>query len=160
PAVIVLHGTGPRNKGRKGFKRLGQRLACQGYVALAVGFRCTLEDTYPASIQDVETALAWVLKNAAKDQIDKERLGVLGFSCGGTRGCLLGMKKSGQVRAVVSYFAPSDLIRLHKTAKGIEGWFIAYMLEQWFGGPPHGKVRAKYEAASPLTHVHKNAAPL
>jgi acetyl esterase/lipase len=160
PAVIVLHGTGPRNKGRKGFTLLGQRLARQGYVALAVGFRCTLEDTYPASIKDVEAALDWVRQNAAKYKIDKDRIGVLGFSGGGTLGCLLGMKKPVRVRAVVSYFAPSDLIRLHKTAKGIEGWVIATMLEQWFGGPPHGKVRAKYEAASPLTHVHKEAAPM
>ena len=160
PAVIVLHGTGPLNNGRKGFRLLGQRLACQGYVALAVGFRCKPTDAYPASIQDVEAALDWVLKNAAKYRIDKERIGVLGFSGGGTLGCLLGMKKSGQVRAVISYSAPSDLIRLHKTAKGIEGWFIATMLEQWFGGPPHGKVRAKYEAASPVTYVHKKAAPM
>jgi acetyl esterase/lipase len=79
PAVIVLHGTGPRNKGRKGFTLLGQRLARQGYVALAVGFRCTLEDTYPASIQDVEAALAWVLKNAGNYKIDKARIGVLRF---------------------------------------------------------------------------------
>jgi acetyl esterase/lipase len=159
PAVIVLHGTGPRNKGRKGFTLLGQRLARQGYVAIAVGFRCKLEDTYPASIKDMEAALAWVQQNAAKYKIDKGRIGVLGFSGGGTLGCLLGMKKPVRVRAVVSYFAPSDLIRLHKKAKGIEGWVIATMLENWFGGTPD-EVRAKYEAASPWTHVHKGAAPM
>jgi dipeptidyl aminopeptidase/acylaminoacyl peptidase len=159
PAVIVLHGSGPRNKGRKGFGLLGQRLARQGYVALAVGFRCKLTDVHPASIKDVEAALAWVLKNAARYKIDKDRIGVLGFSGGGTLGCLLGMKKPVRVRAVVNYFAPSDLIRLHKTAKGIEGWVIAYLLEQWFGGTPD-KARAKYEAASPVTYVHKKAAPL
>jgi acetyl esterase/lipase len=159
PAVLVFHGTGPLNRGRKGFKLLGQRLARQGYVALAVGFRCKPEDAYPASIQDVEAALTWVLKNAAKYKIDKDRIGVLGFSGGGTLGCLLGMKKPVQVRAVVSYFAPSDLTRLHKNAQGFPGKVIATMLEKWFGGPPH-KVRAKYEAASPLTYVHKAGAPL
>jgi acetyl esterase/lipase len=159
PAVIVLHGTGPFNKGRQGFRLLGQRLARQGYVALAVGFRCKPTDAYPASIQDVEAALAWVQQKAARYQIDKGRIGVLGFSGGGTLGCLLGMKKPVQVRAVVSYSTPSDLTRLHKKAQTIQGMIIARMLEVWFGGTPD-KVPAKYQAASPVTHVHKGAAPV
>jgi acetyl esterase/lipase len=159
PAVIVLHGTGPFNKGRKGFRLLGQRLARQGYVALAVGFRCKPKDTYPASIQDVEAALKWVQQNAAKYKIDKGRIGVLGFSGGGTLGCLLGMKKPVHVRAVVSYFAPSDLIQLHKNAQGFQGRLIAAMLEKWLGGTPQ-KVRANYEDASPVTYIHKEAAPM
>jgi acetyl esterase/lipase len=159
PAVIILHGTGPLNNGRQGFRLLGQRLARKGYVALAVGFRCKPKDAYPASIQDVEGALKWVRQNAAKYEIDKARIGVLGFSGGGTMGCLLGMKKPVQVRAVVSYFAPSDLTRLHKKSQGFEGWVIARMLEQWLGGTPD-KVPAKYKDASPVTYVHKEAAPL
>jgi acetyl esterase/lipase len=159
PAVIVLHGTGPFNRGRKGFRLLGRRLARQGYVALAVGFRCKPTDVYPASITDVEAALAWVQENAARYRIDKGRIGVLGFSGGGTLGCLLGMKKPVRVRAVVSYFAPSDLIRLHKNAQTIQGMIIARLLELWFEGPPD-KAGAKYKAASPVTHVHKGAAPL
>src|SRR5262249_48733690 len=71
----------------------------------------------------------------------------------------LGMKKPVQVRAVVSYFAPSDLVRLHKKAQGFEGGVIGGMLEAWFGGTPD-KVPAKYKAASPVTYVHKEAATM
>jgi acetyl esterase/lipase len=159
PAVIILHGTGPLNNGRKGFRLLGQRLARKGYVALAVGFRCKPKDAYPASIRDVEAAVKWVQQNAPRYKIDKGRIGVLGFSGGGTLGCLLGMKKPVQVRAVVSYFAPSDLIQLHKNAQGFQGRLIAAMLEQWLGGTPQ-KVRANYKDASPVTYVHKESAPL
>src|SRR5262249_22892573 len=145
--------------GRQGFGLLGQRLARKGYVALAVGFRCKPTDAYPASITDVEAALDWVLKNAARNRIDKGRIGVLGFFGGGTLGCLLGLKKPVRVRAVVSYSAPSDLIRLHKKAQTIQGLIIARMLELWFEGPPD-KTGANYKAASPVTYVHKQAAPM
>src|SRR5262249_25006558 len=125
PAVIVLHGTGPLNKGRAGLTGVGLGLARKGYAALGVGFRCRPEDAYPAGVEDVKAALTWVgTKEAAKYRIDSDRVGVLGFSGGGALGCLLGMKKPVRVRAVVSYFAPSDLAHLHRQARGLPGFIV------------------------------------
>jgi acetyl esterase/lipase len=155
PAVVVLHGTGPLNKGRKGLTALALELAEKGYVALAVEYRY---DVYPRSIEDLNAAMKWLRAKAGKFKIDTDRVGVLGFSGGGTLGCLLGMKKPVQIRAVVSYSAPSDLALLHKQAGGIQGYVIRYRLENLLGGSP-AKAAKKYAEASPVSHVHKDAAP-
>jgi dipeptidyl aminopeptidase/acylaminoacyl peptidase len=155
PAVVVLHGTGPLNKGRKGLTALTLELAQKGYAALAVQYRF---EAYPGSLEDVNAALKWLRAQARKFNIDTDRVGVLGFSGGGTLGCMLAMKKPVHIRAVVSYSAPSDLALLHKKAGGPLGFIIRRRLENMLGGSP-AKVAKKYAEASPVSHVHKGAAP-
>jgi acetyl esterase/lipase len=159
PTIVLLPGMGPLTKGRKGLTGLVLDLAQKGYVALAVQFRLPSEAPYPAAMEDVTAAMKWLRANAAKYGIDKKRVGVLGFSGGATLACMLALKKPDLVRAVVSYFAPTDLALLHKQADGFKGWFVRNSLEAMFGGSPAKKMK-KYKEASPITHVHKGAAPI
>jgi acetyl esterase/lipase len=179
PAVILLHGTGPANQGKKGMLPLAQELARQGYVAIAVSYRCKPEDAFPAPIGDVQCAIHWVRDHANQYKIDKDRIGVLGFSGGGTLACLLGMngtnwngnngpvQRDPCIRAVVSFYAPTDFPQLHQVhqakikANGIgflqkaESSYIILALENWLGGPP-AKVPQKWAFPSPMTYVTKN----
>jgi acetyl esterase/lipase len=160
PTIVLLCGMGPGSKGCKGLTRLVLELAQKGYVALAVQFRLPSQAPYPAAMEDVTAAMNWLRANAAKFRIDKDRVGVLGFSGGATLACMLALKKPDLVRAVVSYFAPTDLALLHKQAGGsVKGYFIRMSLEAMFGGSPDKKLK-KYKEASPVTHVHKGAAPI
>jgi acetyl esterase/lipase len=159
PAIILLPGAGPFNKGRKGLTPLVLEMAQKGYVALAVGYRWQPKDAYPTAIEDVAAAMKWLRANAVKYRIDKDRVGVLGFSGGGTLACLLALKKPVRVRAVVSYSAPTDLALLYRKARGLVGCVIRPALETLFGGSPD-RVAEKYAAASPVSHVHKGAAPI
>lgn len=157
PVVIILHGTGI-SKGRIGLRKHAEALAESGYAALAVGFRHDGKDPYPAALKDVNASVDWVHANAVKYGFDKNRIGVLGFSGGGSLATLSGTQKPLRVRAVVSYFAPSDLALLHQKSTGIPSLFIKGSLERWLGGTPE-KALHLYKMASPITHVHKEMAP-
>src|SRR5262245_8499894 len=129
PVVIILHGTGI-SKGRIGVRKHAEALAESGYAALAVGFRHDGKDPYPAALKDVTASLDWVHANAAKYGFDKNRIAALGFSGGGSLATLLGAQKPLRLRAVVSYFAPSDLALLHQKSTGFQSWFIKSSLER------------------------------
>jgi acetyl esterase/lipase len=182
PAVIILHGVGPANKGKKGMLAIAQELARRGYMGIPVSYRSKPEDAFPAPIQDVCSAICWIRARAEELKIDKNRIGVLGFSGGGTLACLLGLKGDGLegkdqrensslVQAVVSFYGPTDFTRLHESctrrAKANEGGLgdrivsglIMQALEKWLGGPP-AKVSERYALASPLSYATKNSPPI
>lgn len=174
--VVVIHGTGLLTRGRKAAGPLVLDLARAGFTAAAVGYRFSPTDPYPAAIDDLEQAVRWLRRNSGKYPVDGARLGAVGFSGGGSLACLLGMDpareaKTGvpcRVQAVVSYFAPTDLARLH--ARSLEwlrsdsfwdklrGLYVRTALEQWLGGDP-AQVPGRYAQASPITHAGKETAP-
>jgi acetyl esterase/lipase len=185
PAVMLVHGAGPVNQGRKGTLPLARELARRGYVAIAVTYRYAPEEAFPAPIQDVSCAIRWLRAHADEYKVDKDRIGVVGFSCGGTLACLLGMKgcqddrasedkvgePSGCLRAIVSFYGPTDFARLHEfcqrkikakegsTGEKMQSGFIMQALEKWLGGPP-SKVPEQYALASPLLQVRKDSPPV
>jgi len=183
PAVVLVHGTGPFTKGRIGMIPLAQELARNGYVAIAVSYRYRPEDKFPAPIQDVSCAIRWVRDRSVQYKVDKDRIGVVGFSGGGTLACLLGMKggqdnlpdkgkdatQASPLRAIVSFYGPMDFARLHEDcqkkvkqgspAEKLQGNLIMKTLEKWLGGPP-SKVRELYDEASPLKQVAKDSPPI
>jgi acetyl esterase/lipase len=185
PAVMLVHGAGPVNQGKKGTLPLARELACKGYVAVAVTYRYTSEDRFPAPIEDVNCAIRWIRDHADQYKVDKDRIGVVGFSCGGTLACLLGMKgcqddqagenkaaeTSGRLRAIVSFYGTADFARLHESCQRkvnakeaslvekMQSGYIMKELEKWLGGPP-SKVPEQYVLASPLLQVSKDSPPL
>ena len=171
PAVMIIHGTGDYSKGRKANLPLMFELAQKGYVGVAISFRNTAADPYPAAIDDVRAAVSWLRANAAKYRIDPHRIAAFGYSGGGSLALMLGMPDSpgakkdpnSRVQAVVAYYPPTDLAQLHadcggKKIGGFAGVFIKSNLEKWLEGTP--KTMAKrYAESSPVTHVHKDMAP-
>jgi acetyl esterase/lipase len=183
PAVILIHGTGLLNQGRKGHVPLALELAKRGYVAAAVSYRHSISEPFPAALQDVQCAVRWLRGHAANYQVNKDRLAAVGFSGGGSLACLLGMvgPKDGlegdgghtdqpsRVQAVVSYFAPADLTKLHASALyllksgsvlgKLQGLYLQTALETWLGGPPLA-FPERYVKASPITYARPDAAPI
>lgn len=158
PVVIVLHGTGTFSTGRIGIRKHAEALGEGGFAALAVGFRHESKVPFPGALKDVDAAVDWIHANADKYKFDKNRIGLLGFSGGGSLATLVSTKKPSRIRAVVCYFAPSDLKLLHQNSTGYSRWFIQGAVEQWLGGTPE-KAAKQYQEASPITHVHKDMAP-
>jgi acetyl esterase/lipase len=183
PAVIVLHGAGPTNKGRKGCVPWAKELARKGYAGVAVSYRCKPEDAFPAPIQDVRSAIRWLHLHADQFKIDKDRIGVVGFSGGGALACLLGTNgdsprdksdprdRSARVQAVVSFYGPTDFARLHEgclakiKTKDCPAWekmqssYLMQTLEKWFGGPP-SKVPESYALPSPMSQLANDSCPI
>lgn len=169
PAVVYIHGGG-WHKGDKagGYRKLGSLVETGEYVGVSVGYRLSHEAIWPAQIHDCKAAIRWLRANAAKYNIDPDRIGVVGTSAGGHLVAMLGTsgdvsalegslgehtKVSSRVACVVDFFGPSDLLSLgdlHNTAKS--------PCADLLGGPiPEKKDLAR--EASPVTYVSKDDPP-
>jgi len=105
-----------------GTRPLFRHLAAQGHVIMDVAYRLCPEVDIYGMVGDVKRAVAWMKANAARYQVDPERVVLWGASAGGhlallaaytprhplltppdVQGCDL------SARAVVSYYGPTDL---------------------------------------------------
>ena len=83
PAVLFLHGGGWVMCGLEDYDPFARRLAQRsGCAVLSVGYRLAPEHAYPIPLDDSYTALEWLAANAARLQLDAQRLAVAGDSAG------------------------------------------------------------------------------
>jgi acetyl esterase/lipase len=122
-AFIYFHGSGwwvfDKDLGTRPFFR---QLASQGHVIMDVAYRLCPEVDIFGMIGDVKRAVAWMKANAARYQINPERVILAGGSAGGHLALLAAytpdhplltppdVRESDlSVRAVVSYYGPTDM---------------------------------------------------
>src|SRR5437667_4546862 len=94
-AVLCIHGGGFRAGARQSYLPLCIKLAQRGYVAATVSYRLAPKSQFPAPVHDVKAAVRWLRANAAKFDIDPERIGVTGGSAGGHLALFLGLSAGG-----------------------------------------------------------------
>jgi acetyl esterase/lipase len=178
PVVVFIHGTGPLSQGRKYNLPQVFELAQKGYVAVTMSYRHLPEDPFPCAIHDAKCSIRWLRAHAADYKIDSERIGVIGFSGGGSLGLLLALAPANKefegngghanqlscVQAVVTYFAPTDLPQL-AARKAASWWevpnrlYVKRSLETWLEGSLE-KVPDRYRKASPITYAKKGGPPV
>lgn len=165
PGVILIHGGGWRSGNRSQTVPIAKQLAAKGYVTVAVEYRLSLEAKYPASVQDLKTAIQWMRANASTYRLDEKKIASMGFSSGGQLAALLGTtngikkledegldkKFSSDVQAVIDV----DGILAFKHPESAEGAVAAF----WLGGSYEEKPEI-WKEASPLTNVTKNTGPV
>lgn len=124
-AIVVVHG-GSWSRGDKAdiaWRAVCQWLASAGYVTFSINYRLAPANIFPAAIDDVQAAVAWLREDAqvARFDIDPDRIGAFGGSAGGNLVALLGTRGSGdltagsRVAAVVDLSGPIDLTGLAAT---------------------------------------------
>ena len=163
PAVIVIHGGGWREDSDRGFMEMhSERFAEAGYVAFNIEYRGTPGDgAFPGAVQDTICALAFVRANAARWNVDPDRIASYGYSAGGHLASMLGVATgaasvqpdcaaggTGPVAAVVSGAGPQDMLL-----------FPEVDATRDFLGGGKDDARATWIEASPLTHVAAGAPP-
>jgi acetyl esterase/lipase len=122
PAVLYVHGGGWTGGDKSDGAGLlfKDALVRSGYIMAAINYRLAPKYTFPIQIEDVKCAVRHLRANAAKYNIDPERIGAIGGSAGGHLVSLLGVSdnewntgensdQSSRVQAVVDMFGPSDL---------------------------------------------------
>lgn len=125
-AVVLVHGGGWVNGDRSQLAFYGIQLARYGFVCMAVDYRLSGENTWPAQIHDVKAAIRWLRANADWYGIDESRIAAWGNSAGGhlvlmaaadTGGRLEGdggnPEVSSRVAAIVSVYPPTRLRAFH-----------------------------------------------
>jgi acetyl esterase/lipase len=180
PCVVCLHGGAWKAGSRKDLSRtapffndfgtgggsLIELLAGRGFAAVSVTYRLAPKSKFPAQIQDAKTAVRYLRENAARLNIDPDRIAAMGFSAGGHLASLIGTAadvpefegdlypgRSSRVACVVNFFGPADLT-LYCDTPGIEASFMVPLL-----GCKSCDGLGPYRKASPLEHVSADDPP-
>ncbi|MEL6528952.1 MAG: acyl-CoA thioester hydrolase/BAAT C-terminal domain-containing protein [Pseudomonadota bacterium] len=148
PALLLLGGS---EGGLKDYRNeIGRQLAAEGYSVIYPGYFETREDNRSFDMVPLETfdsALAWL---ASREDIDADRIGVIGHSKGAEGGLLVASRHP-EVKAVVAAM-PSDVVwqgfdfysadfdpSSSWSANGEPLPYVEYILPPWYewitGGP-------------------------
>jgi dipeptidyl aminopeptidase/acylaminoacyl peptidase len=102
PAVLFVHGSGgPDTKNAGVYVGWGQLAAASGLAGVVVG-----NDGFQT---DVQAAIRYVRRHAARLRIDASRLCVAGYSAGVLPSMLVALKgTAGALRCAVAYYGPLD----------------------------------------------------
>jgi acetyl esterase/lipase len=123
--VLVFHGGSWISGDKSSWKYFARRLTAQGYTVFAANYRLATQAVWPAQRDDAGAALDFVKKNAARWNIDPDRIAVVGSSAGGLLASQLGTYGEGaqRVRGVLAlspvntpYLAYQDGLKATATA--------------------------------------------
>jgi len=164
PVVINIHGGG-WNHGTKesqsGFNTFFQ----SGFAVANVEYRMVDIAKAPGAIEDIRSAMDYLILHAAELNIDPKRIVLMGGSAGAHLVLMAGFlendrrfdtyckgKENMKVAAIISKYAPSDFVE--KTDK-----FYTYKsLLNWMGDKAED---ASFRASiSPVTYISKNNPPV
>ena len=158
PLVMSIHGGRWYYGTRRDTGSINVRQwADLGFFAMSIDYRLVTCTPAPAPYQDMLCAIRWAHANAQKYNIDRDRIFLLGMSCGGHMASLhatLGEGKFAKtggwddypsiVRAAICASGAYDLVRLDWGA----GWV-----------PPGEPFPDAREYASPIRHVARDNRP-
>jgi acetyl esterase/lipase len=192
-AFIYFHGSAWYMLDKDfGTRPMFRQLAAQGHVIMDVAYRLCPEVDLYGMIGDVKRAVAWMKMNAAQYQVDPARIVLGGGSAGGHLALLAAytpchpqltpLDVQGYdpfVRAVVSYYGPTDLRAVYEHTHQKLNFGSAPKVE--IGQPVTAEIKKKtmrdagrldillgghldevpevYELASPVAHVHEGCPP-
>ena len=158
PAIVFIHGggwtEGTRERGLPSLVHFVKK----GYVAASIEYRLSGEAIFPAQIEDVRAAIAYVRTHANELGIDPHRIAVWGQSAGGHLAALAGTSLEGAARpdVVIDWNGPTDFLEPRELARleqrKIDQKQPTFAMERLLGGP----VNERHElaiAANPVRWV-------
>jgi acetyl esterase/lipase len=162
PVVVFLHGGGWRAGSRAVFvphvsadDSFG-RIVAAGFAVAAVDYRLSGEAHFPAQVDDVRSALAWVRASGESHGFDGSRVVLWGESAGATLAALVALEPDVGVRGVVDWYGPANLIAM---AEGLSAEQAAVTRETgWLGVSAHDNPDVA-RAASPVFAVAADPPP-
>lgn len=164
PAVLFIHGGGWTGGRRSDYKIYTARLPLRGYIAATMSYRLADKHAFPACVSDTKCAVRWLRANAARLNIDPNKIAVAGGSAGGYLSMMAGYSSdvadfegsggnpdvSSRPDAVVNLYGPTDLTtpyaRTHRT--------VTNFLKTPYDADPD-----LYQRASPLFHLDSGDPP-
>jgi alpha-L-fucosidase 2 len=159
PGVIIVHGGGWVAGSRKvDVAPLFAPLADAGFAWFSIDYRLATDATqFGIAIEDVEAAVRFVRKNAARFNVDPNRIALIGESAGGQLAAMAALRArpDASVSAVVLLYAPSDLVTLLKTSNYIP----AQIRKSVIGTPWESMILAVLAGLSPIDNVRRDMPP-
>ena len=160
--VVFTYGGGWRGGSRKSVAAIGKRLQSLGFGCGLLSHRLAPQDKFPAQIEDVAAAFAWVKKNIGTRGGDPKRVFLMGHSSGAHLSLLLAtvpkylapyQLSPADIAGVVGLSSPIDL-EPRKDKKGFGDALLAGK-----GADVFSRDAALMKSASPIQHVSKDLPP-
>lgn len=145
PGVLFIHGGGWTGGHPFSHIRRAALMASRGWITATMTYRRAAEAGWPAQLDDVRAALAWIRSNGSLG-LDHERIAVCGDSAGGQLAALAALDPTLDVAASVLWYPITDLRHLPTLQAEVD------LLTA-------GDAGVAVEA-SPLSHVHSAAPPI
>lgn len=158
PVVLMLHGGGFESGSKEKYRRWGEFLARQGYVAIALNYRLATvqKGIWPGVADDVSDGIDWVVANANRLGLDPMRIGIIGDSAGAHLAALHVLthpvSPSHRIRAAVCVYGVFDLVEDELTSDNTSD-----LNRKMIGGRIETH-RKDFEEASPAYWVESAAA--
>jgi acetyl esterase/lipase len=89
PGILALHGGGFHARDKAEYQRLAGAFTDMGYAFVPANYRLTPKYSYPAQVEDIFCALAWIRSNHEDYDLDGRRIIVMGESAGGYLAAML-----------------------------------------------------------------------
>ena len=169
PLLVLVHGGGWVAGGKGRYTAETVAAARRGYAAATVQYRLSgaapgggYASPFPAALEDVRAALAWLVGRADELNFDPARVGLAGDSAGGHLALLAAMTANAPpaagpgtgnppdrvpVAAVVNLFGVTDMPAYYTGSRHARA-----ILSLFLGGHLASNA-ATYEAASPVTFI-------
>jgi acetyl esterase/lipase len=172
PVVVMVHGGGWRSGEKDMEHYMAEEYAKNGFSAVCVEYRMSMEAPYPAALQDIKTAIRWVRAFAKKYHFDPNQIAIEGESAGGQIAALIGtMNHHFPKYQTQSYRHYSDRVQATIDVDGVLAFIHPESGEGqdkpgkpsagtlWFGVPA-SEDTTLYVEASALTYAGKQSAPI
>ncbi len=169
PGVILIHGGGFRDGDRGWEGYLATPFVDAGFAAFSIDYRLAPEFPFPAAVDDVLAAVAWIRAHAAEYGVDPTAIGAIGESAGGHLAAMLAVLGRGsldtdsRIAAAVSWSGPMDLKAFVRDIGDVvspaKGLTFRDLVEQFLACRGVSCARL-FRKASPVTFVDPSDAPM
>lgn len=160
PVIINIHGGG-WNHGKKESQRGFGSFFKKGMAVANVEYRLESQAKAPAAVEDIRCAMAYLIRNAKKINIDTDKIVLMGASSGGHLALMAGLSENKslfdehcgtrervRVRAIIDKYGVSDLRPVM--------W--ASSVKKWLGNESENSDFAK--SLSPIALVDAQSPPI
>ena len=153
PTVVQIYG-GAWQRGAPGDdSTFATYLAARGFVVFAIDYRHAPEWQWPAQIEDVRAALAWIREHGGEHDADTSRMALMGRSAGAQLAMVAAYEDGAPpISAVVSYYGPVDLADGYRNPPRPDPIDVRSVEELFLGGTPDTQA-GRYREASPIAYV-------
>lgn len=159
PVIVMIHGGSWNGGNKRQLRALDLFLAHEGYAVAALNYRHAPKRPFPAAVEDVFRALAFLRAHANQFQLDLSRVVLVGRSAGGQIALSAAYaNRDPAVRGVASFYGPSDLVLGYEKPSRRGVLDSKKVLEAYLGGSPAQRP-AEYAAASPINFVSATTPP-
>lgn len=175
PLVIWIHGGGWVGGNKFGdmenMKSTLKGILDNGFAVASIAYRFSTTDIFPAQIQDCNQAVNYLYDNAAKYNLDKNKIAVIGFSAGGHLASLIATSNNNtvdsfyhknqkprfKIKGAIDFYGPSDFIARIGSMPLDEGGHKTTSTGLLGAQPLNRPDLAKF--ASPTTYIDKADPP-